>query len=713
MATLVLTTVGGLVGGPLGAALGATLGRAVDGAVLFKPRGRQGPRLADLAVQTSSYGRSIPRIYGRMRVAGQVIWSTDLIEHRGERGGGKGQPSVTSYSYSVSFAVAISSRQVRRIGRIWADGNLLRGAADDWKVKTGFRLHDGDEAQEADPLIASAEGIGRAPAHRGLAYVVFEDLPLEAFGNRIPSLTFEVVADEEDVPVGRIAQDLGGGTIVTAEAAMPLAGFAADGDSVRDVVEALAAMSGAWFGPVAGGVTMRAGDSPDRVITDEGPMRRIAAADQAPATVCVAHYDPERDWQIGVQSAARPERSGSVQQVEIAAALPAAAARGAAERMLARVESERRTRRVTGDLTMIEVLPGEVVTIAGEGGGRWRLRGTTLERHQVALDLVALAPAALPALAASPGRVLRAPDNPIGATILHAAELPPMGEFVLGAPSVTIVAAGTGAGWRRAALQYSVDDGASWSPAGGTAAAGIVGSVIAAVPAGPATIADRVAVIRVKLAHGAMVLGDADAAALDRGANLALVGDELVQFGRARMIGAGAWELSDLWRGRRGTVPAPTAVDARFVLIEQAAARLLAVHAAPGGRVLLYASGAGDMVPASAEVVLSGASILPPAPVRLRAAAVAEGTMLQWRRRSRTDWRWSDGVDAALGEEAEAYLVKVTQAGGETATFETSTPSLLLDAQYVSAGTTVSVRQRGTHGVSAAAEIILQEGLVP
>lgn len=52
MATLVLTTVGGLVGGPLGAALGATLGRAVDGAVLFKPRGRQGPRLADLAVQT-------------------------------------------------------------------------------------------------------------------------------------------------------------------------------------------------------------------------------------------------------------------------------------------------------------------------------------------------------------------------------------------------------------------------------------------------------------------------------------------------------------------------------------------------------------------------------------------------------------------------------------------------------------------------------------
>ena len=41
---------------------------------------RRGPRLGDLAVQTSSYGSAIPRIYGRMRVAGTVIWATDLKE---------------------------------------------------------------------------------------------------------------------------------------------------------------------------------------------------------------------------------------------------------------------------------------------------------------------------------------------------------------------------------------------------------------------------------------------------------------------------------------------------------------------------------------------------------------------------------------------------------------------------------------------------------
>lgn len=73
MATLILTTVGGLVGGPIGAALGGMLGNAVD-RTLLKPKGRQGPRLTELTVQVSSYGQSIPRLYGTMRVAGSVVW---------------------------------------------------------------------------------------------------------------------------------------------------------------------------------------------------------------------------------------------------------------------------------------------------------------------------------------------------------------------------------------------------------------------------------------------------------------------------------------------------------------------------------------------------------------------------------------------------------------------------------------------------------------
>ena len=126
-----------------------------------------------------------------------------------------------------------------RCGRIWADGKLLRGAAGDFKSATGFRLHAGDEDQAPDPLIAAAEGAGQAPAFRGLAYAVFEDFQLEDYGNRIPSLTFEVEADDGAVAIGAIAEELSGGA-VAAGTTPALAGYAASGDSVRGALEALA-----------------------------------------------------------------------------------------------------------------------------------------------------------------------------------------------------------------------------------------------------------------------------------------------------------------------------------------------------------------------------------------------------------------------------------------------------------------------------------------
>jgi hypothetical protein len=71
--------------------------------------------------------------------------------------------------------------------RIWADGNLLDPTA------YTIRAHLGSETQGPDPAIEEIEGEGNTPAYRGLCYVVFEDMPLAAFGNRIPQLQFEVV----------------------------------------------------------------------------------------------------------------------------------------------------------------------------------------------------------------------------------------------------------------------------------------------------------------------------------------------------------------------------------------------------------------------------------------------------------------------------------------------------------------------------------------
>jgi hypothetical protein len=214
MATLALSAIGSAIGGAVlpsglsffGASLaGAAIGRAVGGLAgayidnaLFGATGQQvtrdGPRLADLTVTASTEGADIPRLYGRAKLGGQIIWATNFEEEAIETsagGGGKGLNSgggvsSSNYRYFANFAVALCEGEVTRLGRVWADGDEINLA------DYAYRFHTGSEAQMPDSLIEAKEGTGNAPAYRGLAYIVFERLPVSDFGNRIPQLAFEV-----------------------------------------------------------------------------------------------------------------------------------------------------------------------------------------------------------------------------------------------------------------------------------------------------------------------------------------------------------------------------------------------------------------------------------------------------------------------------------------------------------------------------------------
>jgi hypothetical protein len=338
--TLVLTTVGSIIGGPIGGAIGAVIGQGVDQRLLA-PKGRRGPRLGDLTVQTSSYGAAIPKIFGTMRVAGTVIWATDLRERQESGGGGKGRPGTTSYSYSASFAVALSGRPIASVRRIWADGKLLRGVGGDWKTETGFRLHHGGEDQPVDPAIASAEGIDGTPAYRGTAYALFEDLQLADFGNRIPSLTFEVEADAGPVAVSAIAETLSASRVV-GDTEEQVVGYAASGDSVRGALEALAALTAMPL--TDDGTVLRIGGSGVGFIGEQElgasassarrgriELERVAAG-VLPDEVAISYYEPARDYQAGLQRARRGGPGRRIDSIDLAAALPAEHAKSAAER---------------------------------------------------------------------------------------------------------------------------------------------------------------------------------------------------------------------------------------------------------------------------------------------------------------------------------------------------------------------------------------------
>jgi hypothetical protein len=186
-----------ITGAAIGSQIGALAGHVVDQA-LFGSSGRSrvvdGPRLSDLHVTASTEGAPVPRLYGRARLGGQVIWACNLIETVQPRstpaGAGKGSRGSASagvdYLYSAHFAVGLCEGEIAGLGRVWADGREIDLAKFTW------RLYTGSETQDADALIEAKQGAGNAPAYRGLAYVVFENLPLAEFGNRIPQLSFEI-----------------------------------------------------------------------------------------------------------------------------------------------------------------------------------------------------------------------------------------------------------------------------------------------------------------------------------------------------------------------------------------------------------------------------------------------------------------------------------------------------------------------------------------
>jgi len=183
----------GVSAATIGGAVGQIAGSMVDSWIVssLAPAQRiEGQRLQNLTVTTSTEGAVIPRIYGRMRLGGNIIWATDFTEtvNTTSQGGKGGGPKVTttSYLYTASFAVALCEGPISGIGRVWADGKPLDLSGATWRIYTG------DETQQPDPFIAAKMGTGNAPAYRGTAYVMFEELDLTPFGNRIPQLSFEV-----------------------------------------------------------------------------------------------------------------------------------------------------------------------------------------------------------------------------------------------------------------------------------------------------------------------------------------------------------------------------------------------------------------------------------------------------------------------------------------------------------------------------------------
>ena len=635
MASLVLGVVGNAIAGPVGGFIGSAIGSMIDNQLF--PQKQQGPRLTDLSLQTSTYGRAIPLIFGpQNRTTGNVIWSTGLIETaKTTTQSGKGGPSVqvTEYSYRASMAVLLAEGTIQGIQKIWANSKLIYDAdetssGDPGATPQGFfgivpmiyyqlnqtshavfdslTVYPGDFVQDPDPTIESYLGVGNVPGYRGSAYIVIKDMQLADFGNRLPNLEFLVVADVAASSGGAALEvcrrcGIDPNSVSSAPIADNLRGYVIGRQaSGTGALQPLALAFNFDIAEVAGALRLtRRDSSPIAVVPIADLGAHVGGEDRPeairwtrtletalPREAAITFPDPERDFQQNTQAARRAAGSADNNlSTELPITLSADEGRRIADRVLWEAWQGRANAQASTNDRWAIIEAGKKY-IFETPAGLEPLRVTRRTRGAngiIDLDLRRDRAEIYHSLATGSAATIPTKDLQIpGESELVLLDIP----ILLDADDNSgfyFVVVGQSSGWRGADVKRALtvsDDYFEVAPVGFNAR---VGNVSGTLADGTTTGYDDVTTLTVTLRRDDMVLNSVDDSAHAGGANACLVGDpddttngEILQFGTATLVGPGAtYELTHLLRGRKGTEFAAPIHGANdiFVLLEQGVAK--------------------------------------------------------------------------------------------------------------------------------------------
>lgn len=194
----------------------------------------EGARLDDLNTPKSQFGAAIQKPYGVYRYYGCNLFWADKIKEvvtkkskKSGKGFGGSVAKTTTYTYYGTFAILVcdgGEDGLHSVNRIWLNGELYYNNgkdvtgqgkqtsqqtkdSKDFLLSQHLTVYLGTPDQDADPTIEGIEGT-EIPAFRGLCYLVFRDIPLEKFGNRIPKVDVEVVERTEPLLISEVIADL-------------------------------------------------------------------------------------------------------------------------------------------------------------------------------------------------------------------------------------------------------------------------------------------------------------------------------------------------------------------------------------------------------------------------------------------------------------------------------------------------------------------------
>ncbi|QJI53362.1 hypothetical protein vBAcoSR7M_40 [Alteromonas phage vB_AcoS-R7M] len=207
--------------------------------------------------------------------------------------------------------------------------------------------------------------------------------------------------------------------------------------------------------------------------------------------------------------------------------------------------------------------------------------------------------------------------------------------------------------------------------------------------------------LTVSMSHGELAaITDAD---FYSGANLALIGNEIINFRDVQIISSGVYELSHLRRGLKGTQREMYShgEGERFVLLTNALSVAYMPESAIG--VNRYYKGLSigqteDDVDAT-QYAIQGIKMKPLEPLHLKGRKLASEVVVTWIRQTRYSATWRDNADAPLGENSELYNLYLLDApsGNVLYSYTTDSPQFtaertLIDSLYGSPTAQIHVR---------------------
>ena len=693
-----------------------------------------GPRLNDLSAPKSSYGAGIPRIYGSVRVAGNLIWASNIREtvtttqssSGGKGGGGGTTTNSTTYTYNASFAVLLGEGQITGIKRIWLNSKLVYNIAPDADADTynssinfanKIRIYSGSESQGQDSLIAATQGAGDTPAYRGRSYIVFDDIPLEEWGNRLPAVSVEVVQNGYldggrlwSVPtsIGAIAQD------ICSRVGFNLADL--DTTEVNDIAvqgfwtntsisarDALGQLQKVFFFDVieSGGklkfikqirlgnpLAIPLADLSTHEYGQERPddFNSIRTQDtEILDEVSVTYLDIDFAYQQASQSAKRqisPNKNKNDLKFDVV--LAASTALAVAQKTLYLGWAQRRRFTFTLPLKYSTLEPGDIASIpffSGEAqliyilkiniGANFLLEceGIPYEPSLLALSAVATAPAVSLAIPTSSSTTLALLDiNLVSDTDT---------DFGI------YVAATGNAAWRNAGLYISRNNGSSYDFAKSLLTKTITGTCNNTLGTASEFTRDLGNSISITITSGQLEsLSEID---FMNGRNCALVGNEIIYFKNATLTAASTYLLTELLRGRRGTewAIAGHIASENFVLLSGYLERL-------EGQILDLNSQRLYKAPVSTQTLAditatafttTGKCLKPYSPCQIKGTRdVSDNLTIRWVRRTRKGGMLVDYKDADLSELSEAYEVDILSGSTVVRALSSATPTVSYSA---------------------------------